>query len=182
MAGMLTAQMLRQQMDVEPSKAAELEMLARSTVRLLERKTGRLWERREGLVHRVRLDSVADKRFWVPLYPVETLSLADADGTLVSANDFSVDPAVGAVERSDSLATWSTRLLTATITGGYTAETCPEDVIQAMIVQARFSRARSAGPALVTKSQAFDKGSTSYLDPELHPTFVDVVRDYERHV
>lgn len=184
---MITAAELRDVIDIGPDRDRVLTGWARAVVALWETKTGRLWNRREGYVHRARLESVLDRVFWLPLYPVEELALAErrdglaeADAVAVAEEDFIVTD-LGRVELLRTTP-WAGRFLVATITGGYTTATLPADILEALKAQVAFMVKRLDPDTIALNSQAFEKGSTTFMTADLHPFFEAAVRDHERHV
>lgn len=201
---MLTAAELRQELDVPANmQPSRLDRLAAAVVELWERSTGRLWQWRQDHEMVKQLDHATDRKVWLDLYPVETISVfewRDASEAVrvvpwfddlstgsgpstmvgVAATDFTIDNTVGRINlvRSDLFLGW----VKTVSTGGYDRDSCPALVKEAMITQAKFMSRRLSGDAMILNSQGFARGSASYMEANLHPFFTAVAADNERYV
>lgn len=99
------------------------------------------------------------------------------DTDLVAETDYRADLALGVL----MILTPSVRDYYRTrISGGYTEDTMPAQIKQAIILQARYRNAREAAALLVSKATGGDGRSQQLRNEAYHPTMMAVTDKYRR--
>lgn len=154
-----------------------------AVIALWESRTNRLWNLRTGFVHEIRPDKFS-KTVWVPLYPITSIvaeQRQQSDDTFetLDAGDFHTVTERGRVTLASS--EWLD-IVKFTITGGHDIDNvpAPADVIDAMLTQLAFTVNRNVGDKIAQSSQGFEGGSSSFLSPDMHPTFKATARAHRR--
>lgn len=180
---MLTNLELREHLRLPPDKDAEVEALRTSVIDMFEVETHGLWNARTGYVEEVLLRTDRVTTIPLRLRPVSSVTLVeqrtltDAEFTAAEAGDFVLEEGA----RIRWLSGYFLRSVRVTYTGGWSSTTVPSSVKRALIVQARFSLARTMGENLITSSQAVENaGSTILLKPDLHPLFAKSCEQWKR--
>lgn len=166
-------------------------------VGLWEDETKRLWTRRVAHVETIRVNQA--KRIYslfLQLWPIETVTkveeraLSDSTWTELTADQYLLtDPNRNRLER---VGTCWPALVRVTYTGGYTGEPTagavppqnktPQDIQEALLVQAKFMRERNVPGRVITQSQNFEGGAGVFLKPGLHPEFSRLAASKARKV
>jgi hypothetical protein len=182
----ITVSDLRRELKLDATQEASLIGWVKCVIAQWEFLTNRLWNRRVAHVVEVDVEEDTD-HVWVPLYPIETISVA-------LAAEFSADPA--AVLDASNYRVWrdtgrvrlaggyrrGRQVATLTVTGGYTPATCPEDVRRALITQVHFMTRRMDAQAIIVNSLSYERGSTSYMTADYHPSFKNLADQRRRDV
>lgn len=183
---MITLQELSARLNAgQEAQQKVIESIRLGVISLFETHTQRLWNRRVAYIDVQRPDELIRTRdramLWLPLYPVELLSISehahgDADAA-VSSDDIDVDAVSGRVTRVNGY--WQD-VVTMTITGGYTSETAPADVRESLMAQMMFCYSRLSPSTIAMASQSFQVGSTQYLSADFHPLFSQAMGVHRR--
>lgn len=168
-------------------EATRLQLTIDAAVEKFEEQTLRRWSRRT-YSQRWKLD-VPYKYpvLYLDLYPhiigleVVEWDLGQSMSEARTVTTIDVDDEVGSIERYSGV--WLSRVK-ATYQGGYDTNNyrAPANVREAILMQVAFWIQRNKDELLVARSKAFQQGSTSYLDPGMHPVFRDVVNANKRRV
>ena len=67
-----------------------------------------------------------------------------------------------------------------TYTGGYEDDGSPGDIVEALLLQARFLRERNSGGKIVMASQSVGDAMTTYLKADYHPAFREAAQRHRR--
>lgn len=162
----------------------ELEAMRNAVVTQFEDLTGYLWNSRTGYVEIVENTLVdSPNTVWLALSPVTTLTTVEekarASGATWTALASTAYELIG-TRRLTKLSGNFEDLVRVTYTGGYTDLTCPADIANALLAQAKFLASRLDSQKIALSQQAFEAGSTSFLSPDLHPLFAACVRSRRR--
>jgi hypothetical protein len=162
---------LRRKLNWGPDRDADLVEARQAAVDLWESATGRLWAYRED--YEVNLAATVERTLWLPLFPVEELSLLEGSSPHeldeVSEDDYSFSAATGSVSRLRG-SNWSGHLR-AVVTGGYAEDAAPGDVLRAIELQAMFDLTRNSVESLAASGKSVGRGSISFVAGDMHPAF-----------
>jgi len=190
---MISIAILRERLALPTEDDGKARDILSGIISLWETETKRLWNRRAGFVETLRINtSKKISTIFLKLWPIEAVtkveerSLSDAAWTELAATDYLVpDLERNRLERIGCR--WAP-LVRITYTGGYTAgatvgqyET-PQDVVEALLLQAQFTRERNVPGRVITQSQNFEGGAGVFLRPDLHPLFAEQVLQRARRV
>ncbi|MEE8164384.1 MAG: hypothetical protein V3T64_02340, partial [Myxococcota bacterium] len=181
---------VRDELGLDANEDKKTQRLTNAVIALFERRTNRLWNKRTGFVHEQTVD-IHTKTIWVPLFPIETISIVhfdDADDPdTIAATDIVVLKRRGRISLIASSSTQRiissfARNVTSTITGGHSVggDEAPEDVIEALLLQLKFALTRHSNDKIAQSTQGFEGGSTTFLGADLHPHFKSVVKSHRR--
>jgi len=185
---------LRDRIKVAASDESELEDLLEEAEQLWEERTFRLWIHEVDRVDVVRNASEVARFCFLPLWPVESVtsveqrtSWSGATWELLDPADYAVPPDSGHVNAILRIGgSYWREFVRVTYTGGYLAKPLaseaqtPASVRRAIITQVAFSRARTSGEKLDSKSKGFRGGSTQYLGADVHPQFEQLAKRLRR--
>ena len=186
---MITTADVRNRIAVDPAvESTHIAPLIASAVTLFERMTGRLWLRRTDYQATLRVAEPGVQRtVWLPLYPVETVSIVEwdddqrvTDADAVDATDYDLQADIGSVRRVSGF--WS-RHVRATITGGYASAAAlraiPEmaDIPDALVEQVAFVYERTTGGRRVAASVFGNRGGggATFIESNNSPIFEQCV-------
>ena len=180
---MLDIALAREALGFDASKDTTTQRLVAAVIALWESRTNRLWSLRTGFIYEVRPQRFAT-RLWVPLYPITSIVVeqrTDGDSTFdtLDTDDFHVLTERGRVTLTGT--DWQD-VVKFTISGGHDVETtpAPADVIEALLTQLTFSQQRNSGEKIAQSTQGFEGGSSSFLSPDVHPTFKATAKAHRR--
>ena len=166
-----------------------LKLQRDSVVKLFERNTRRLWQYRKEHVMSIYLDPMERRvNLFVDLFPIskldkiETWSLIETDKELLVDTAYKAIADKGRIIRIDG--DYWQDYIEVTVTGGYTEDQFEEqfpEVVAAMIIQCNFTQQRNSKMNVHLATQAFEKGTTAFLKPELHPQFQMVCDLHRRY-
>ncbi len=188
---MLDIALVRDELGLDASQDAKTQRLTNAVIALFERRTNRLWNKRTAFVHEQTVP-VHTKTIWVPLFPIETISIdhfddADDPDTL-AAGDITVLQRRGRISLISSSSTQRiistfARNVVSTITGGHSVggDEAPDDVIEALLLQLKFALNRHSGDKISQSAQGFEGGSTTFIGADLHPHFKSAAKSYRRY-
>ena len=186
---MITQQYVRERIKNVPQNGSIiLEMIA-EVEDLWESMTRRLWNFRTNYVQTWRLPNLLDRRgtsLRLDLTPVQSVTIQQwwpgnqaGAVTLVSGTDYDlVDADSGRIVKLNDLG-WSS-VVQATVTGGYTSDTCPSDVKRALLTQLHFMMRRFDEQNIALSSQSYEKGQTNLMTADLHPFFKELADQRSR--
>lgn len=182
---MISISRMRENIPALASKDAELEALRSAVEQQFEELTGFLWAERTAYVAVLENSLRGEERdtVWVPLAPVTALTLVEekmrspgAAWSTVASTDYEL---VGQRRLNKLTGDWAD-LVRVTLTGGYSDTTCPADLQNALLVQAKLLQARTSDTMIALSQQAVEKTSANLLAPDLHPLFAQAVRSRRR--
>jgi hypothetical protein len=185
---MISIRAIRERVTVPADKDGQLKDLLNEAIDLFEQATGRLWNRREDYVYETSLESIYDQSIWLPLYPIESIVVAEWDPYAspsaayadIDVADYNVNKKVGRVDHARS-SPWSNNRLQFTITGGYDETTVPPGVRRMILLQIEFMQQRLAPDKLAVEAVSISRaGTTSFLSPGLHPLVADFAEGVRR--
>lgn len=172
---MLSLSRLRESVKVLAGRDEELEALRDAVEAQFEELTGYLWKARTGHVEvlentlRTARDAV-----WLSLAPVATITKVEEKSRTKAAAWDTLDTAdyelVG-LRRLARLSGAFDEHVRVTYDGGYSDAACPQSIQIALLSQAKLLAHRLGEQQAALSSQAFEKGSTTFLSPDLHPLF-----------
>lgn len=170
---------VRQLVKMDPAQEPVFQGWVDTAIAMWESATRRLWNYRAGYVQTFTLLELLERRrrrLWLDLAPLSAVTASEwclANGPTtalaIAATDYAFDANTREVIRV-RCSPWA-EVTQFTMTGGYTVDTCPAHIKRALVIQTAYMSARTTGPALIANSQAFEKGSTSYMTADLHPLF-----------
>jgi hypothetical protein len=150
-------------------------------------RTERLWEEQEEYEHRFRLQEwhIRGGLIWSPLMPITAITFVEwgkgeteDDAEEVEAEDVDVDTVSGRLTRVAG--EWLPNVV-ATITGGYTSETLPPDIREALTQQVIFQYQRFKPDKLHVERESHGKGvSVEYVSGAHHPLYTKAITMYRR--
>jgi len=169
---------IRQAAKTKPEDEDVVELLQHAVIELWESATGLLWDKRLAHVEEFFVDP-GQRTLRLSLRPVLQIVQVRERGSPAS----SWEPLAvaewqfagsGELRRlgvsAGGLWSWESSVQV-TYDGGYDEFTCPRDVQLALITQARFMTERNSDGKLIVKNQAFEGGSGSLHEADLHPLF-----------
>lgn len=171
---MLKIEDLRRALQLPPDNDGELELIREEVVSLWESTTGRLWNIREDHVEEFSLLKNDDSIIWLNLWPIDAVSLVEVREITQSAySELAADQyVIGPENRLRRLNNFWTPNVKVTYDGGYDEDTCPPDVRNVLLLQARFMKERHSNERIFAKGSSMQGGSTQfYEEAYLHPTF-----------
>ena len=170
---MITLSDIREALKTKAADDPSVEALRQAVIDLWESTTGLLWDHRGGFVEEFAREHDEQRTVRLSLRPVTAISTVEerldgaADWVLLAANQWEQ---IGRGELRRIGAVWDKRVRV-TYDGGYDSGECPRDVRQALITQARFMTERNSDGKLIVNNQAFEGGSGSLHEADLHPLF-----------
>lgn len=182
---MITVAELRERVLANASHETLLAGLRSAVVALWEAKTAGKWDYVASEQIVLRPDNGRVKSIWLPRRPVASVTTVEERGegsstwTTLETDDFVIaNNSTGEIERINTF--WAANLRV-TYSGGYTATTCPGDIKEALIIQARYMLERYDGEKLTVRGQSFGKGAVSFLEAaDMHPLFKSIAALHRR--
>jgi len=188
---MISIAKFREALALPAARDAETQRLLASVVSMWELHTNRLWSKRTGYVQRWEGVASTTGLSFLKCYPILRSPITeggsgeilfslqeqaddDAAPVAVVATDYRLDTSMGQFRRLRTNP-WRSSLI-ATYTAGYEDDTAPGDVIEVLFLQAKYWLKRNSPDKVDLASQAFEKGSTTYLTGLLHPAFKELAR------
>jgi len=164
----------------------QAEILLAEVTAQFEQLTARKWEQSAGEVWLTRVNE-RSLVIWIPITPVTAVTLvesrlmAESAWSTIEATEYElVDGPSGELQR---LARYWEDRVRITYTGGHTASTCPADVQNALVTQARFLSQRRRPEAIALKGKAMKDGSSEFMErADYHPLFKSVAASHVRRI
>lgn len=186
---MIALKDLRDRLGLNPADDDRLKIIRDAVVALWEARTNRLWEFRTGHEQEFRLDELYERRgsLWLDLCPVTAVSLVEEwnDGDDVEeldADEFALIRARRIIPLT-SLSVGPTWLQNVRVTydGGYDDTDCPEDIREALAIQAQYVLHRHKGERSVLSGISGPGGSVQFMvSADIHPHFKAQVKLHAR--
>ena len=171
---MLSLSDLRERLRLPPDQDAALGPIRDHVVGLFEAKTGAKWSFAEDHVETIFPDFERLQLLRVERRPLLTLTKVEEMDLEVGAafeeQDLSGYLVIGDRQIRKLSGFWR-RAVRLTYDAGWTEQTCPAEVREALLLQARFQQDRHGDGLLAVSSQNFEGGGGVFLDAEVHPVF-----------
>lgn len=171
---MLKIEDLRKALELPPEKDLDLEVLRDEVIALWESVTGRLWNGRDNHVEEFSLLKDDDSIIWLNLWPITEVTKVEVRGITQSAFTELTDDqyVVGPENRLRRLNAFWLYNVKVTYKGGYDESTCPSEIRNVLLLQARFMKERHSNERIFAKGSSMQGGSTQfYEEAYLHPSF-----------
>lgn len=180
---MISYPRFRKELGIDADQEEGIVGLREEVLDLWDRVTGRPWRYAASRVDEFFNDDDCGVRtIWLHLWPVVSIASvevktgeSDTDWTALTTLDWRLN---GNREVRRISRYWEL-LVRVTYAAGYQDDQAPEDVLRALVVQARFLRAR-VGDKLTVRSENFEGGGGVFEEADLHPYFKATAARYRR--
>jgi hypothetical protein len=168
-------------MGLPADQEQRLLQLRKTVIDLWEAKTQRPWSKAtETKVF--RFERIRDTKIFISRRPITVTQIRERqmrhdDWEITDSDEYWVDSEKGIIE---NLVGWWEDLVEVTYDGGYEDDQAPDEILEALVVQAKFLNDRMSDSKVSLATQGFEGGSTSFLNADLHPFFLSVVKSYRQ--
>lgn len=181
---MISIVTLRDFLELPPERDSELRLAINAVVRDFERRTKIQWRESTGEIKTFSLETTLQRESALRIYAasVSIVNVTEkniGEDTAETITHFrghqSVRDAIFRLDLEPGYL-WD-EVVTVTYDCGYTSFHTAEhaDIIEAMLYQIKFLRAKNEGDKLVTESLGFEGGSTRFKKGSMHELYKDVV-------